>query len=103
MQLVVHPKVRFEVHAIMKYYERVATPELADDFYSELRASCWRQSSVPKPFPSARATFAASTFIASRIIFFFASLAMRRGFWLSDIIGGIHRRAFVGNEPSPNP
>ena len=101
MRLVLHPKVHSDVHAIMEYYERVATPELADDFYSELRASCWRRSSGPKPFPSASATFAASTFIAFRITFFFASLAMRRGFWLSDIIGGIHRRAFVGNEPSP--
>ena len=101
MRLVLHPKVHSDVHAIMEYYERVATPELADDFYSELRRFMPKAVERPKPSLSASATFAASTFIAFRIIFFFASSAMRRGFWLSDIIGGIHRRAFVGNEPSP--
>ena len=50
MQLVVHPKVRFEVHAIMKYYERVATPELADDFYSELRRFMLKAVERPEAF-----------------------------------------------------
>lgn len=37
MQLVLHPKVHSDVHEIMEYYERVANPGLADDFYDELR------------------------------------------------------------------
>ena len=37
MQLVLHPKVHADVIKIMEYYEWVATPELADDFYRELR------------------------------------------------------------------
>lgn len=37
MRLVLHPKVYSDIDEIMEYYERVATRELADDFYSELR------------------------------------------------------------------
>lgn len=37
MRLVLHPKVYSDIDEIMGYYERVATPELADDFYAELR------------------------------------------------------------------
>lgn len=37
MRLVLHPKVYSDVFTIVEYYERVATPELADDFYNELR------------------------------------------------------------------
>jgi toxin ParE1/3/4 len=37
MRLVLHPKVWSDVDAIMGYYEKVATPQLADEFYAELR------------------------------------------------------------------
>lgn len=37
MRLVLHPKVSSDVLKIIEYYEGVATPELADDFYAELR------------------------------------------------------------------
>jgi plasmid stabilization system protein ParE len=37
MRLVLHPKVYSDIDEIMGYYERIATPELADDFYAELR------------------------------------------------------------------
>ena len=37
MQLVLHPKVYSDIDKIMEYYERIATPELADEFYAELR------------------------------------------------------------------
>ncbi len=47
MQLVFHPQVRSDVLKIMEYYERVATPELADDFYRELRG-CFREA-VERP------------------------------------------------------
>ena len=30
MRLVLHPKIRSDVHEIMEYYERVAGPELAE-------------------------------------------------------------------------
>ena len=36
MRLVLHPKVFSDIDEIMGYYERIATRELADEFYSEL-------------------------------------------------------------------
>ncbi len=37
MRLVLHPKVYSDIDRIMEYYEQVATPELSDEFYLELR------------------------------------------------------------------
>ena len=39
MRLVLHPKVYSDIDEIMGYYERVATPGLAEEFYTELRYS----------------------------------------------------------------
>jgi plasmid stabilization system protein ParE len=58
MQIVLHPRVRSDIFAVMEYYERVATPELADDFYRELRQFMQDAAENPKPTPSAPATFA---------------------------------------------
>jgi plasmid stabilization system protein ParE len=38
MRLVLHRRVRSDVDEIMDYYERAEQPELAQDFYRELRA-----------------------------------------------------------------
>ena len=37
MRLVLHPKVYSDIDEIMGYYERVATPGLGEEFYTELR------------------------------------------------------------------
>lgn len=37
MRLVLHPKVYSDIDEIMEGYERVATPQIADEFYAELR------------------------------------------------------------------
>ena len=37
MRLILHPKVYSDIDKIMEYYEQTATPELADEFYTELR------------------------------------------------------------------
>jgi plasmid stabilization system protein ParE len=37
MRLVLHPKVYSDIDQIMGYYEQVATIDLANDFYTELR------------------------------------------------------------------
>ncbi len=50
MRLVLHPKVSSDVQAIMEYYERVAGPELADDFYSELRRFMLEAAGRPESF-----------------------------------------------------
>lgn len=50
MRLILHPKVQSDVHEIMAYYERVATPELADEFYSELRRFILEAAAQPESF-----------------------------------------------------
>jgi plasmid stabilization system protein ParE len=37
MRLVLHQKVYSDIDKIMEYYEQLATPDLADEFYAELR------------------------------------------------------------------
>jgi plasmid stabilization system protein ParE len=37
MRLVLHPNVYSDIDRIMQRYERVATAQLADEFYAELR------------------------------------------------------------------
>jgi len=50
MRRVLHPKVHSDVHAIMEYYERAAGPELADDFYGELRHFMVEAAEQPESF-----------------------------------------------------
>jgi len=38
MRIVIHPAVHSDVLQIMEYYEGVADPELAAEFYRELRS-----------------------------------------------------------------
>jgi len=47
MRLILHPKVFSDIDKIMEYYEQVATPELADEFYAELRH--WMEQAAEKP------------------------------------------------------
>ena len=37
MRLVLHPKVYSDIAQVMEYYERVASADLADEFYAELQ------------------------------------------------------------------
>lgn len=41
MRAIFHQRVCSDIEEILAYYERVATPELADAFYQEFRHS-WR-------------------------------------------------------------
>lgn len=50
MRLVLHPKVYSDIDSIMKYYEQVASPELADEFYSELRHLMTQVARGPESF-----------------------------------------------------
>ncbi len=50
MRLVFHPKISSDISSIMKYYEQVSTPELADEFYSELRHFILTAVEKPKSF-----------------------------------------------------
>ena len=50
MRLVLHPKVYSDIDKIMEYYERVATPKLADEFYAELRHFMEQAADRPESF-----------------------------------------------------
>jgi plasmid stabilization system protein ParE len=50
MRLVLHPKVYSDIDEIMEYYERVARPELADEFYTELRHYMQQAAERPESF-----------------------------------------------------
>ena len=50
MRLVLHRNVRADVDIIMQYYERVGSPELADDFYTELRRFMLTAAEHPESF-----------------------------------------------------
>jgi len=50
MRLVFHPKVYSDIDKIMEYYEQVATPELADEFYMELRHCFAEVAGKPESF-----------------------------------------------------
>jgi toxin ParE1/3/4 len=50
MRLVLHPKVHSDIDMIMDYYEEVATPELASEFYAELRHLMTKAATRPESF-----------------------------------------------------
>jgi plasmid stabilization system protein ParE len=50
MRLVLHPKVYSDIDEIMGYYERIASCELADEFYSELRYYVQQAAERPESF-----------------------------------------------------
>lgn len=50
MRIILHPRVHSDVQAVMEYYERVATAELADEFYRELRHFILEAAERPESF-----------------------------------------------------
>jgi plasmid stabilization system protein ParE len=50
MRLLLHPKVYSDIDSIMAYYEEVATTELANDFYAELRHFMTEAAGRPESF-----------------------------------------------------
>jgi plasmid stabilization system protein ParE len=48
MKLVLHRRIRSDVDEIMDYYERAEHPELAEDFYRELRR--FMQDAARRPY-----------------------------------------------------
>jgi len=50
MELILHPKVYSDIDKIMERYERVATPQLAEEFYAELRRFMAEAAKRPESF-----------------------------------------------------
>ena len=50
MRVILHAKVHSDVDAVMEYYERVASRELAEDFYAEIREFIDEAAERPESF-----------------------------------------------------
>src|SRR5712691_8950760 len=50
MRLVLHPKVYSDIAQVMKYYEQVASADLADEFYAELQRLMSEVAKRPESF-----------------------------------------------------
>jgi plasmid stabilization system protein ParE len=50
MRLVLHPKVYSDIDKIMAYYEEIATADLANEFYAELRHFMVAAAARPESF-----------------------------------------------------
>jgi plasmid stabilization system protein ParE len=50
MRLILHPKVYPDIDTILSYYEKVATPELANEFYAEFRHLITEAAMRPESF-----------------------------------------------------
>ena len=51
MRLVLHPKVYSDIAEVMEYYERVASADLAAEFYAELQQLIREVAKRPESFP----------------------------------------------------
>jgi plasmid stabilization system protein ParE len=51
MRLVLHPKVYSDIAQVMEYYEQVASADLADEFFAELRQLMRETAKRPESFP----------------------------------------------------
>src|SRR2546421_2120440 len=50
MRLVIHPRVYSDFDKIMAHYEQEATPDLADEFYAEVRHFMAEAAARPESF-----------------------------------------------------
>lgn len=89
MRLVLHPKVYSDVSRIMEYYEQVTTPELADEFYRELRHFIVRAAKAPESYAIRERDIRRVNLPRFLTIFCSALRMIRFGFLLSAITAGI--------------
>ena len=50
MRIILHPLVHSDILAVMEYYERVASRDLAEEYYAELRRAMEDPASRPEAF-----------------------------------------------------
>jgi plasmid stabilization system protein ParE len=75
MYLVLHPEVYSDIDEIMGYYERVATPQLAAEFYSELRYYMQQAAERPESFAVLERDLRCANLHRLPITLYFVSLA----------------------------
>jgi hypothetical protein len=89
MRLVLHPKVYSDIDEIMAYYERVATRQLADEFYAELRYYMQQAGERPESFAIRARDLRRVDLQRFPYHFIFVSLAMSCEFSSCDTIGDV--------------
>jgi hypothetical protein len=90
MRLVLHPKVYSDIDEIMGYYERVATPGLAEEFYTELRYFMTKAADKPESFSIRERDIGERIWGGSLITSCSPSLATKSEFSSSAITIDIH-------------
>jgi toxin ParE1/3/4 len=89
MRIVLHPKVYSDIDEIMGYYERMETPELADEFYAELRHYMNQAVDRPESFPIRERDIRRVNLQRFPYHFYFVSSAMSSGFSLCATTAGV--------------
>ena len=90
MRLVLHPKVYSDIDEIMGYYERVATPGLAEEFYTKLRYFMTKAADKPESLSIRERDIRRRICGDCHITFYSASLATKSEFSSSAITIDIH-------------
>jgi hypothetical protein len=90
MRLVLHPKVYSDIDRIMAYYDEVATPELANEFYAELRHFMREAAMRPESFAIREHAIRRVNLHRFLIISFFEWSVIPCEFSLSVITADIH-------------
>jgi plasmid stabilization system protein ParE len=89
MRLILHRKVHDDIGEIMGYYEREDTPDLADEFYAELRHFMEEAAKRPESFSIRERDLRRVNLRRFLIIFYFASWAIWFEYLLCAITAGI--------------
>ena len=89
MRLVIHPRVYSDFDKIMAHYEQEATPDLANEFYAEVRHFMAEAAARPESFSIRESDIRRVSLQRFLIIVCFASSAMRFGSSLFAIIEDI--------------
>jgi plasmid stabilization system protein ParE len=66
MRLEFHRQIASDISGIMDYYEDVAGPKLADEFYSQLRSFFQKAANSPETFSIRDRAFSLSFFVPHR-------------------------------------
>lgn len=97
MRLVLHPKIYSDIDEIMGYYERVATRQLADEFYRERRHYMQQAAERPKSFGIRERDLRRVNLHASPIISCFVLLARSCAFSSCGTIGDVPQLALAAD------
>ncbi len=98
MRLEFHRQIASDISRIMDYYEDVAGPKLADEFYSELRSFFQKAADSPEAYDVRERDLRRVNLKKFHTIFYSVSLETEYASWLTVTAEDDHRWAFTGNK-----